>query len=137
MKILSRHFPQIGLEQLLQWATLNAARFFGWDHLGSFEKGKRPGVNLITGVTAGRLGEDVRVRSLVPAGAGPERIQRAHLNECMKKHLNIKITGKVQGDWFLDSNKAEANQLGISGFVQHEDDGPVYAEQKGLVRKTK
>ena len=33
------------LEQVLQWATSNGARALGWeDQLGSFEKGKRPGV---------------------------------------------------------------------------------------------
>jgi cytosine/adenosine deaminase-related metal-dependent hydrolase len=35
-------------EQVLQWATINGARALKWDHvLGSFEKGKRPGVTLL------------------------------------------------------------------------------------------
>lgn len=40
--------PQIPLNELLQWATLNGARALRWeDVLGSFEKGKQPGVVLI------------------------------------------------------------------------------------------
>jgi cytosine/adenosine deaminase-related metal-dependent hydrolase len=36
------------LEQVLQWATLNGARTLQWDdELGSFEKGKKPGLTLI------------------------------------------------------------------------------------------
>ncbi|MES1214521.1 MAG: amidohydrolase family protein [Bacteroidota bacterium] len=36
------------LEQVLQWATINGAKSLQWDDdLGSFEKGKRPGVVLI------------------------------------------------------------------------------------------
>jgi len=51
MKIIQQHAPEISLEMLLQWATLNGALALGFDHLlGSFEKGKTPGVNLITGI---------------------------------------------------------------------------------------
>jgi cytosine/adenosine deaminase-related metal-dependent hydrolase len=36
------------LEQLLQWATINGAKALQWDDdLGSFEKGKKPGIVLI------------------------------------------------------------------------------------------
>ncbi len=36
------------LEQVLQWATINGAKALQWDdELGSFEKGKRPGVVVI------------------------------------------------------------------------------------------
>jgi aminodeoxyfutalosine deaminase len=42
---LRKHFPEIPLEVMLQWATLNGARALQMDDkLGSFEKGKRPGV---------------------------------------------------------------------------------------------
>jgi len=51
MKIIQQHAPDIPLEMLLQWATINGARALGFDHLlGSFEKDKKPGVNLITGI---------------------------------------------------------------------------------------
>ncbi len=34
--------------QVLQWATINGAKALQWnDELGSFEKGKKPGVILI------------------------------------------------------------------------------------------
>lgn len=43
------HFPQIAKETLLQWATINGAKALGMESkLGSFEKGKIPGVVLIT-----------------------------------------------------------------------------------------
>lgn len=51
MKIIHRHHPGIPLGQLLQWATLNGARALGIDHvIGSLEKNKKPGVNLITDI---------------------------------------------------------------------------------------
>lgn len=48
MKVLQSGFPELSLETLLQWSTLNGAKALGMDHLvGSFEKGKKTGVNLI------------------------------------------------------------------------------------------
>ena len=45
---LSKKFPSIKLEVLLNWATVNGARFLGIDNnFGSFEKGKKPGVVLV------------------------------------------------------------------------------------------
>ncbi|QPH38384.1 acylphosphatase [Pedobacter endophyticus] len=44
------------------------------------------------------------------------------------KHLNIKVTGKVQGVFFRASTKAVADQMGIKGFVRNEKDGSVYIE---------
>ncbi|MBA2407603.1 MAG: amidohydrolase family protein, partial [Chitinophagales bacterium] len=52
MKTIQAAEHSISTEELLQWATLNGANFFGWnDQLGSIEKGKRPGLNLITDVS--------------------------------------------------------------------------------------
>ena len=49
MKIIQQHATEISFDMLLQWATLNGAKALGFDHLlGSFEKGKVPGINLIT-----------------------------------------------------------------------------------------
>lgn len=43
------HFPAIPLEEILQWATLNGAKALGISaRYGSFEKGKQPGVIVIT-----------------------------------------------------------------------------------------
>ncbi|MDX2046414.1 MAG: amidohydrolase family protein [Chitinophagaceae bacterium] len=42
---IRKHFPHIPFETILQWATLNGAKALQWDdELGSFEKGKKPGV---------------------------------------------------------------------------------------------
>ncbi|QEC51035.1 cytosine/adenosine deaminase-related metal-dependent hydrolase [Anseongella ginsenosidimutans] len=68
MKTIAGRFPGISLEQLLQWATRNGAEFFGWEHLGSFKKGKKPGVNLLSGLDGLRPGENTRVTPLVQAG---------------------------------------------------------------------
>lgn len=45
IKTLQQHFPSIPLADILQWATLNGAEALGLEEtLGSFEKGKRPGI---------------------------------------------------------------------------------------------
>lgn len=44
------------------------------------------------------------------------------------KHLNIIVTGKVQGVFFRASTKAVANQMGINGLVKNQKDGTVYIE---------
>lgn len=42
---IANNFPEIPFTTLLQWATLNGAKFFGWENeLGSFAVGKTPGV---------------------------------------------------------------------------------------------
>jgi cytosine/adenosine deaminase-related metal-dependent hydrolase len=53
LKTIQQHHPQIPLEEMLRWATINGARALQMDkHLGSFEKGKKPGVVLIKGLDA-------------------------------------------------------------------------------------
>lgn len=48
IKTLQQHFPQLQLKTLLQWATINGAKALQMDNtLGSFEKGKQPGIILI------------------------------------------------------------------------------------------
>lgn len=48
IKTLDLNYPQIGLASLFNFATLNGAKMLGIDHFaGSFEPGKKPGVNLI------------------------------------------------------------------------------------------
>jgi aminodeoxyfutalosine deaminase len=47
MQTIHRHFPAVSAEQLFGWATLNGAKALQLDSLlGSFEKGKQPGVVL-------------------------------------------------------------------------------------------
>ncbi len=53
LKTIQQYHPQIPLAEMLSWATINGAHALQMDkHLGSFEKGKQPGVVLITGVNA-------------------------------------------------------------------------------------
>jgi cytosine/adenosine deaminase-related metal-dependent hydrolase len=51
LKTIQQHHTDIPLSEMLQWATINGARALQMDrHLGSFDKGKKPGLVLITGV---------------------------------------------------------------------------------------
>lgn len=48
MKMIKQHFPSIPLSEILQWATINGALALQLEQLlGSFEKGKTPGVVLL------------------------------------------------------------------------------------------
>lgn len=48
MQSLKEKFPALPLETILHWATLSGAKALQWDNeLGSFEKGKKPGVVVI------------------------------------------------------------------------------------------
>jgi aminodeoxyfutalosine deaminase len=65
MKTIRRYQSFVPTSTLLRWATLNGAQALGFDdRLGSFEQGKVPGLNLITGLVGGELGERSRVRRL-------------------------------------------------------------------------
>ena len=64
LKTISKNFPHIPLSELLQWSTLNGAKALQMnDQLGSFEKGKTPGVVLIEGWGGGS--EKLKVKRLV------------------------------------------------------------------------
>ena len=48
IKTVRQNFPQIPFEEILGWATINGAQALGMDNsLGSFEKGKKPGIILL------------------------------------------------------------------------------------------
>jgi cytosine/adenosine deaminase-related metal-dependent hydrolase len=54
IKTISNAFPQLPLEELLQWATINGAKTLGFEsRAGSFEKGKQPGILLIENAVPG------------------------------------------------------------------------------------
>jgi len=55
MKTIHQHAPELPLDTLVRWATLNGASALGKDGFGSFEKGMTPGVNLITGIDFDRM----------------------------------------------------------------------------------
>jgi len=51
MITIQQNFHEIELTELLTWATLNGAEALGINKdFGSFETGKKPGINLITGI---------------------------------------------------------------------------------------
>lgn len=68
MKTISEFAPQIPLETILGWGTLNGAVFFGWEKvLGTFEKGKKPGVNWIKNIDLKnmRLGQQSEAERII------------------------------------------------------------------------
>jgi len=50
LKTITKSNPTISLERLIQWATYNGAKFLGFDELGSIERRKSPGLNLIKNI---------------------------------------------------------------------------------------
>lgn len=61
LKTITKYYPQIPLQTLLLWATKNGAEFLGYTQLGTIEKGKRPGLNLLKHVEGGRITEKTEV----------------------------------------------------------------------------
>lgn len=49
----------------------------------------------------------------------------------MVKHLNITITGRVQGVFFRHFSEREAQKLGIKGLVKNLPEGSLYIEAEG------
>jgi cytosine/adenosine deaminase-related metal-dependent hydrolase len=47
IKTIRKHFPGIPFSEMLQWATSNGAKALEMNNLGSFEKGKKPGLVLV------------------------------------------------------------------------------------------
>ncbi len=62
---LQKKYPVLTTEQLIEWASINGAKYFGIDdEKGSLEPGKTPGLNLITGLDGLRLTPESRVTRL-------------------------------------------------------------------------
>jgi aminodeoxyfutalosine deaminase len=56
MITLHEHFNELNLEDLLTWASINGARALGMENeIGTFEPGKKPGVNIISGLDLKKL----------------------------------------------------------------------------------
>jgi cytosine/adenosine deaminase-related metal-dependent hydrolase len=66
LQTLGTHFSSIPLTTTIKWATLNGAKFLGIDQdYGSIERGKKPGLNLITDTNGFKLGPHSKVKKLV------------------------------------------------------------------------
>lgn len=66
LKTLHTAFPSLELCKTIKWATLNGAKFLKIDdRFGSIEKGKRPGLNLLTDVNNLKLTPDSKVEKLI------------------------------------------------------------------------
>lgn len=66
VKKISRHFSFISISELLQWATINGAKALQMeDHLGSFEKNKKPGIVLIEGLKNGGLANESTAKRIL------------------------------------------------------------------------
>tara|TARA_B100001109_G_scaffold255824_1_gene261250 strand:+ start:16395 stop:17555 length:1161 start_codon:yes stop_codon:yes gene_type:complete len=65
MKCIQAHFPEIELEQLIEWGCKNGADFLGKNQLGSFEAGKKPGINWLKNIQADRRIGDVEVEKVL------------------------------------------------------------------------
>ncbi|MCF6361610.1 MAG: acylphosphatase [Cyclobacteriaceae bacterium] len=46
-------------------------------------------------------------------------------------YFKITVKGRVQGVFFRVSTKSQAEELGVTGFVQNEPNGDVYLEAEG------
>jgi len=66
LKTLHEYFPMLNLTETIAWATLNGAKFLRVDDkFGSIEKGKKPGLNLITNVQGLNLTPESKVKKLI------------------------------------------------------------------------
>jgi cytosine/adenosine deaminase-related metal-dependent hydrolase len=66
LKTISKNFPEIETETLLKWATINGARALQMESdLGSFEKGKTPGILLIENADGKKITQDSKVKRLL------------------------------------------------------------------------
>ena len=65
IKTIVKSFSEIKTETLLKWATINGAKALQMENeLGSFEKGKKPGIILIQSVEDGKITGGSKVRNL-------------------------------------------------------------------------
>ena len=66
MRTLQQKYPSLTTAKLMEWATINGARYLGIDkEKGTLEPGKTPGLNLITGLEGLKITADTKVRRLV------------------------------------------------------------------------
>jgi aminodeoxyfutalosine deaminase len=66
MRVLQQKIPSLSTAKLIEWGTINGARFFGIDdEKGTIEPGKTPGLNLLTGMDGLKITPETKVRRLI------------------------------------------------------------------------
>lgn len=66
MKLLQDQVKSLTLNRLLEWGTINGAKYLGIDdEKGTLEVGKTPGLNLITGLDDFKITADTKVKRIV------------------------------------------------------------------------
>ena len=66
MRTLQQKFPSLTTAKLIEWGTINGAKFLGIDdEKGTLEVGKTPGLNLITGLDGLKITEETKVKRLI------------------------------------------------------------------------
>jgi len=66
MHCLQQKFPDLNTPRLIEWATLNGAKYLGIsDEKGTLEPGKTPGLNLITGLDGLNFTPETKVKRLL------------------------------------------------------------------------
>jgi cytosine/adenosine deaminase-related metal-dependent hydrolase len=66
MRTIQQKLPALSTARLVEWGTLNGARYLGIDdEKGTIEPGKTPGLNLITGLDGLMLTPESKVRRLI------------------------------------------------------------------------
>jgi aminodeoxyfutalosine deaminase len=66
MRTIQEKFPSLSTAQLIEWGTINGARFLGIDDgKGTLEAGKTPGLNLISGLDGLKITPETKVKKLI------------------------------------------------------------------------
>ena len=65
LKTITKYYPEIPIQTLLLWATKNGAEFLESTQLGTIEKGKRPGLNLLKNIDGLKITAETEVVKLV------------------------------------------------------------------------
>ena len=66
LKTIKEHFSKLPTSQIIRWATMNGAEFLGIENkFGSIEKGKKPGLNLISHVNGTEITRLSKIKRLI------------------------------------------------------------------------
>ena len=65
LKTIRKYYPLIDTQTLLTWATKNGADCMEIEQFGTLDKGKKPGLNLLTNTSENKINQDTEVIKLV------------------------------------------------------------------------